>query len=170
MGYCATKGIYYYGLKLHALGFCRAGRLPHPERIIYTPASVSDLALYKEAWSEIEARTFFGDKIYNDRDFFGNMAEKFRSEMLTPVKAVKGMPEVLKKFDRAADDLYSKAVSKIRQPIEALFNWLIERADIQKAQGQIHKRTDSTRIWQTRGGLYNTNILTLDSHYYFNNF
>ncbi len=51
----------------------------------------------------------------------------------TPVKGVKGMSETLKKFDRAANDLYSKAVSRVRQPIEALFNWLIEKSDIQKA-------------------------------------
>ena len=41
--------------------------------------------------------------------------------------------EALKKFDRAANDLYSKAVSRVRQPIESLFNWLIEKSDIQKA-------------------------------------
>lgn len=128
-GYCSTKGMYYYGMKLHALGFCRTGRLPHPEQIIFTPASVNDLSLYKEAWSEIENRI----KIYSDKGFFQNMNQKFNSEMLTPVKAVKGMPDVLKRFDRAANDLYSRAVSKIRQPIEALFNWLIEKADIQKA-------------------------------------
>jgi hypothetical protein len=61
------------------------------------------------------------------------MSQKFNSEMLTPIKAVKGMPDVLKKFDRACNDLYSRAVSKIRQPIEALFSWLIEKSDIQKA-------------------------------------
>jgi len=76
---------------------------------------------------------FFGDKIYNNNDFFTNMKDKFNSEMLTPVKGVKGMSEVLKKFDRAANDLYSKAVSRVRQPIESLFNWLIEKSDIQKA-------------------------------------
>lgn len=132
-GYCSTKSMYYFGMKLHALGFCNTGRLPHPEQIIFTPASVNDLTLYKEAWSEIENRTFFGDKIYNDAPFFQNMNDAFNSEMLTPVKAVKGMPDVLKKFDRASDDLYSRAVSRIRQPIEALFSWLIEKSDIQKA-------------------------------------
>jgi len=132
-GYCSTKGMYYYGMKLHALGFCNTGKLPHPEQIIFTPACVNDLSLYKEAWSEIRDRTFFGDKIYNDTAFFQNMNNKFSSEMLTPVKAVKGMPDVIKKFDRACNDLYSRAVSKIRQPIEALFSWLIEKSDIQKA-------------------------------------
>lgn len=132
-GYCSTKSMYYYGMKLHALGFCNTGKLPHPEQIIFTPASVNDLTLYKEAWSEIENRTFFGDKIYNDDPFFQNMNDTFNSEMLTPVKAVKGMSDVLKKFDRACNDLYSRAVSRIRQPIEALFSWLIEKSDIQKA-------------------------------------
>ena len=132
-GYCSTKSMYYYGMKLHALGFCNPNRLPHPEQIIFTPASVNDFTLFKEAWSEIKNRTFFGDKIYNGHDFFTNMKKKFNSEMLTPVKATKGMPDVLRKFDRATNDLYSRAVSKIRQPIEALFSWLIEKSDIQKA-------------------------------------
>lgn len=120
-------------MKLHALGFCNPNKLPHPEQIIFTPASVNDLTLFKEAWSEKENRIFFGDKIYKSLDFFSTIKDEFNSEMLTPVKATKGMPDVLRKFDRAANDLYSRAVSKIRQPIEALFSWIIEKADIQKA-------------------------------------
>lgn len=61
------------------------------------------------------------------------MKHKYTSGMLTPVKAVKGTAEVLKKFDRAANDLYSGAVSRIRQPIESLLNWLIEKVAIQSA-------------------------------------
>jgi len=53
--------------------------------------------------------------------------------MFTPIKEVKRMPEEIKKRIKAADDLFSTAVSRIRQTIEALFNWLIEKADIQKA-------------------------------------
>jgi len=41
--FCSTKGMYYYGLKLHALGFCRNGRIPFPERLLFTPVSVNDL-------------------------------------------------------------------------------------------------------------------------------
>jgi hypothetical protein len=29
--------------------------------------------------------------------------------------------------------MYSRAVLRVRQPIESLFNWLIEKSDIQKA-------------------------------------
>ena len=43
------------------------------------------------------------------------------------------MDEVIKYRIKAADDLFSTAVSRIRQPVESMFNWLIEKADIQKA-------------------------------------
>jgi hypothetical protein len=123
--YCAAKSMYYYGLKLHTLEFCNPTKLLHPAQIIFAPASVNDLTVFKEVWSEKENRTFFGDKIYNAIRFFMNMKDTFNSEILTLVKAVKGMPDVLRKFDRAANDLYSRAVSKVRQLIEGLFSWLI---------------------------------------------
>ena len=132
-GFCSTKGIFYYGLKMHLLGFRRKGKLPHPEQILYTPASVNDITVYKQAWCEINNRVFFGDKIYLDIDFNEEIKSKYNSEMLTPVKGVKGMPDVIKNINKAANDLYSTAVSKVRQPIESLFNWLIEHTDIQKA-------------------------------------
>lgn len=132
-GYCSTKGIYYYGLKLHLLGFRRIGKLPHPEQILYTPASVNDVTVFKETWSEIENRTFFGDKIYFINDLNKDMLKHKNSETLTPVKAVKGMADVIKQRIIAADNLFSTAVSRVRQPVEAIFNWLIEKADIQKA-------------------------------------
>lgn len=132
-GYCSTKGIYYYGLKLHMLGFRRIGKLPHPEQILFTPASVNDVTVFKEAWSEIPNRTFFGDKIYFVNDLNQHMVKMYNSETLTPVKAVKGMADIIKQRIKAADDLFSTAVSRIRQPVESMFNWLIQKADIQNA-------------------------------------
>jgi len=78
-------------------------------------------------------RTFFGDKIYHDAPFFENLALNANSNILTPVKGVKGQSEVIKQRDKAANDLFSTAVSTVRQPIESLFNWLIEKTDIQRA-------------------------------------
>jgi hypothetical protein len=132
-GFCSTKGIYYYGLKLHALAFQRPNHLPFPEQFQLTPASENDLNLFKQAWGEIENRTFYGDKIYNDNEYFTKNKNEKNSLMLTPVKAVKGQDEQIRMRDKAANDLFSTAVSKIRQPIEALFNWLIEKTDIQRA-------------------------------------
>jgi hypothetical protein len=132
-GYCSTKSLYYYGLKLHALAFHRQHRLPFPEQLLITPASENDLNVFKQAWECIEDRTFYGDKIYYNVDYFDNLASSKNSIMLTPIKAVKNQSEWEKQFDRAYNDLFSKAVSTIRQPIESFFNWLIEKTDFQRA-------------------------------------
>jgi len=132
-GVCSSKGMYYNGLKLHVLGFRRIDKLPFPEQMLITPASVNDLYVFKEAWSDITNRCFWGDKIYYNKEFFEQLEVEKKSIMLTPVKAVKGQTDWEKQFNKAADDLFSKAVSKVRQPIESFFNWLIEKTDFQKA-------------------------------------
>lgn len=132
-GNCSKKGMYYYGVKLHALAYRRVGHLPFPEQLLVTPASESDLNVFKQAWSNIENRTFFGDKIYHNEDFFSQIASNQNAVMLTPVKAIKNQSEREKQFDKAANDLFSTAVSRIRQPIESLFNWFIEKTDFQRA-------------------------------------
>jgi hypothetical protein len=132
-GVCSSKGIYYHGLKLHALGFRRMNKLPYPEQLLITPASFNDLYVFKESWSNIGDRCFYGDKIYINKEFFENLEKEKNSIMLTPIKGVKGRTPEQKQWDRAVDDLFSKAVSKVRQPIEGFFNWLIEKTDFQRA-------------------------------------
>jgi len=132
-GFCSTKGIYYHGLKLHALAYNHPHHLPFPEQFQLTPASENDLNLFKQAWGGIENRTFFGDKIYHDTQYFQDKEIANNSLMLTPVKGIKDQAENIKQRDKAANDLFSTAVSKVRQPIESLFNWLIEKTDIQRA-------------------------------------
>lgn len=132
-GVCSSKGMYFNGLKLHALTFRRLGKLPFPEQLLIAPASVNDLTVFKGAWSEISDRCFFGDKIYFNKDFFTELESEKGSVMLTPVKAVKGQTEAERQRNKAADDLFSRAVSKVRQPIEGFFNWLIEKTDFQRA-------------------------------------
>ena len=41
-GYCATKTLYYYGVKLHILAEHKPGKLPHPEYIGLTNAGMDD--------------------------------------------------------------------------------------------------------------------------------
>jgi hypothetical protein len=132
-GYCSTKSMYYFGLKLHTLAFRRENQLPFPEQLLITAASENDLNVFKNAWGTINNRTFFGDKIYHDHDFFERLYLTQNAVMMTPVKAIKGQSEWEKQHDRAANDLFSKAVSKVRQPIEGWFNWLIEKTDFQRA-------------------------------------
>ncbi len=132
-GFCSTKNLYYYGVKLHALAFRRLNGMPFPEEIQITSASVNDLTVFKEAWSDKTNRSFFGDKIYNNLDFFTELEQEKKSIMMTPIKGVKGQCQEIKNRDKAANDLFSSAVSRVRQPIESLFNWLIQKTDIQRA-------------------------------------
>lgn len=135
-GYCSTKNQYYYGLKLHALAFRRKGTIPFPESLICTPAEDNDLTCFKQNWGDnIHNRIIFGDKIYSDFEYFNEDKKQAQKiEMLTPVKAVKGQSEQEKQRNKAYNDLFSTAVSKVRQPIESFFNWLNERTNIQRAQ------------------------------------
>ena len=74
------------------------------------------------------------------------------------VKGVKGQHQLTKRRNKTADDLFSEAVSTIRQPIESLFNWLIAKTDIQRA----------SKVRATKGLLvhvFGMDLLqTLDSH------
>jgi hypothetical protein len=66
-------------------------------------------------------------------DSFNKMTCSHNSIMMISIKAVKGQALKISQIDKAANGLYSTAVSRIRQSIEALFNWLIEKTDIQRA-------------------------------------
>lgn len=132
-GYCSTKSLYYYGLKVHTLAFSTPKKMPFPEKIVISNTSENDLNVFKQEWGNIPNRSFFGDKIYIDSKFFEQLTINAHSFMLTQVKGAKGQPEIIKQQNKAADDLFSKAVSTIRQPIESLFNWLIAKTDIQRA-------------------------------------
>lgn len=65
--------------------------------------------------------------------------------LFTPAKVIKGELSEVTQREKAARDLFSTAVSKVRQPIEALFNWLNEKIGIQKAMKvQIYIRAFDT--------------------------
>lgn len=54
-------------------------------------------------------------------------------EMLAPVKYAKGVPDAIKKFNKASDELDSMALLTIGQPIGGFFNWHLEKNDIRNA-------------------------------------
>lgn len=131
-GYCSTKSLYYYGVKLHLLSSRVKGTLPYPRSIIITPACENDLNVFRDNWSDEPNVAVFADKIYLDTQMQSDMS-RIDSELLTPVKYARGVSQAIKDIGAAADRLYSYAVSQIRQPIESFFNWLIEKTDIQRA-------------------------------------
>lgn len=133
-GYNATREQFYCGLKLHLLAFRRQGNLPFPCRIALSSASECDLTTLKcELLTGLTGKNVFADKIYQDRAFWECQERVNGNILYSPVKAVKGTPMRQKQMDKAANDLFNHAVSSIREPIEAFFNWLNEKTGIQRA-------------------------------------
>lgn len=131
-GYCATKGIHYWGIKLHALNTCRPGKLPLPECLHMTAASENDLHAMRQTLQGLSQKTVLADKAYADKRLEADLKAQ-KSELLTPVKLVKGESMATRQFKKAADDLFSRAVSRVRQPIESFFNWLNDLFGLQNA-------------------------------------
>ncbi len=61
-GYCASKNMHYYGLKLHSLNFRRENSMPVPENFQITVANVHDLTAKREVLLSLQNRTAFADK------------------------------------------------------------------------------------------------------------
>jgi len=122
------EGSSYHGGKLHVVAERREDKLPVPKRIGLTPASESDLKALRRVLPTIEDGILCGDKAYCDGPLKERLAEDQNLDLLTPVKKNKGQ-EVLS----AADRLYSESVSRLRQPVESLFNWIDEKTGIQDA-------------------------------------
>ena len=134
-GYCSTKNMYYYGLKLHLLAFRRPGTIPFPEFIGVTAASENDLTAFKEIFGDhIHNRLIFGDKIFSDKPYFDQKADQQNIQMLTPVKLPKGEADCIRQREKTYRDSFGTAVSTMRQPVESFFNWTNEKTKIQEAQ------------------------------------
>ncbi len=132
VGYCAVKNTYYYGLKLHTLGFRRENALPVPETFQITTASTHDLTAMKPVLRELRDRLVFADKAFIDREFQEEL-QKNNTWLLTPHKKRKGETEWETSFSRAGNTLWATALAAVRQPIEAFFSWLNDRFDLQQA-------------------------------------
>ena len=131
--FCATKGLYYFGVKLHAVAFPRSKKLPFPEFLSITPASENDLTAIRPILPKLVDRAIFADKAYWDYPLNEQLLKDQNTYIYTPVKLVKGDSKALRHCKKAVDDLFSTAVSTLRQPIESLFNWINEKSHIQNA-------------------------------------
>ena len=131
-GFCATKKLNYYGVKLHSLGLHRKVTLPFPKKIGITPASTHDLTALRPVLEVTNTKATFLDKAYCDKELDKKMMENDNC-LLTPVKKIKGTSIVIEQFDKAANDLFSTAVATIRQPVESFYNWIQQKTSIQIA-------------------------------------
>jgi len=124
-GYCASKKLCYYGVKLHILGQQQIGSLPFPDYIGITPASENDGKVLENLLPYLPENRAYGDKAY---EYLKPIAAAQEIELLTPIKRLKGQ-----EYLDVADQWLSRAVSQVRQPIESFFNWINEKTGIQKA-------------------------------------
>ncbi|MCS4142756.1 hypothetical protein GGP48_003050 [Salinibacter ruber] len=114
--------------ELHLVVERRSEKLPIPKRAGLTPGSENDLRALRRVLPKIQGGVLCGDKAYCDGPLKERLAEDQDLDLLTPVKKEKGQKTL-----PAADKLFSEAVSRIRQPIESLFNWINEKTGIQQA-------------------------------------
>lgn len=124
-GYCSSKEIYYHGVKMHLLARKQYRSLPIPETLKMTPASEHDLPVLQELKDTIRGN-LYADKAYKDQTTEQELA-KNGVIICTPDKKRKNT-EV---YEIGKSGLWSRFVSGVRQPIESLFNWIIEKTDIQ---------------------------------------
>ena len=126
-GYCSTKKLYFYGVKVHVAGRYHKGTLPEPEYIGMYGAADHDGKVFDQVRPEMKGENIFGDKAYKRPDETA-VAKEYDLSVFTPIKKQKGQ-----EYLDAADQWHSRAVSSVRQPIESFFGWLEEKTGIEIA-------------------------------------
>lgn len=126
-GFCATKQQYYRGVKLHFIAARRVRQLPLPEKIHLSEASMHDLQALREVRPSLPAGCgLFADKAY----FHSETEEECKERGWFLVASYKRHRH---ESGTIVPTLYNRFVSTIRQPLESLFNWLIQTTDLQNA-------------------------------------
>jgi Transposase DDE domain len=125
-GYAASKRSYYYGVKLHTIALRRTRKLPLPALLHLSRASQHDLTVLRQLDPDLGSGYLFGDKAYADEETKRELAAR-GTHLVTPYKRKRNEPETAKPA------LWSRFASSVRQPLESLFGWLIQRTGIQNA-------------------------------------
>jgi len=126
-GFCATKQQHYRGVKLHVIAARRIAKLPLPEKIHLSKASQHDLAALRELAPQMPANSgLFADKAY----FHAATEAEFREQGSFLVASYKRHRN---ESQTNVPTLYNRFVSAIRQPLESLFGWIIQKTDLQNA-------------------------------------
>lgn len=126
--YNATKKMYYHGVKAHVVARQNPGRLPEIELLIVDAAGRQDGPIFDELLRpHMHNNLVFADQAYRRPDE-KSIEMRQNLKVLTPVQKAPGQKELMPE-----DKAFSKAVSKLRQPIEALFGWINRITGIEEA-------------------------------------
>ncbi len=127
-GYCDCQDEWYYGVKLHLQASARFKKLPVPKLGDITCASTHDLTAWRSHLLAQENQTIYADRAYKDKALRQELQTYNRVLLKTPHKKAKGQPNLL-----LFQQVENTNLSRIRQPIDALFAWLQEKTGIQHA-------------------------------------
>lgn len=124
--YNSTKKMYYYGVKAHVVARKREASLPDVEVLMIEEASRQDGPMFDQLRPMLNNNLVFGDKAYKRSDEHKiELAQNLK--VLTPTIKTRGVELTAKQ------KAFSKAVSRMRQPIETLFGWINRITGIENA-------------------------------------
>lgn len=127
IGYCSTKKLHYHGVKAHIVARKRVSKLPDLEILVIEDASRHDGPVFDQFRPMLHDNLGFGDQAYKRAD--AQLIEMEQNlKILTPLKKARGQEKL-----NSEQKAFSKAVSRIRQPIEALFSWINRLTSIENA-------------------------------------
>jgi hypothetical protein len=113
-------------VRLHCLAVRRFARLPNPSQIWLCEASHHDSTAAREQYLELPNTTLIADLAYPEAEFKAALKQQ-NPRLYTSIKKTKGKD--LTKFEK----YHNRLISKFRQPIESLFNWIDEKTHLQTA-------------------------------------
>ena len=124
-GYYASKQTFYHGVKRQLLSIKRYKALPRPESLCLTEASMDDLTALKQMLPWPNNCALFAAKASSDASTRAALVPH-GSDLCTPDKGYRGRTQPTRR-------LWSRFVSAMRQPVESLFHWLLQRTNLQDA-------------------------------------
>lgn len=129
---CATKQMFYHGIKVHIGALEQAGTLPIPYYIIVSPAATHDKTAQQQELEDLRNAIVVADKAYVDRVLAQQMQAN-NSELVTPPRFGRYTTEAEKQRHGTYHRIANTVVARARQPIETLFAWLDRHTDIERA-------------------------------------
>ncbi len=85
-GYCASKSLYFYGVKLHCVGAVNPSTIPFPCFLGVAPARASDHRMFEQISPELSDGRVFADKAYIDSGHKKRLYDDQNVKLLTPTK------------------------------------------------------------------------------------
>jgi hypothetical protein len=125
-GFCAAKKTRFHGVRLHFIARRKSASLPVPAQIWLCAGSVHDSKAFVEQQINLPATSLFGDLAFAGKRLADWLADQ-QTKLLMGKKKPQG------KELSETDKYHNRLIAKFRQPIESLFNWIIEKTGIQKA-------------------------------------